>query len=145
MDVPDVPHLHSLTDWSPDGRRGVENVNGFHLSECRVTIRAHQKNQVFRWQCIRPMRIQAPHQLGLGARALARVKNHQLLDPDQSDPVDKPGMAIRNACASLFYRTTPVLGDLPQGALSDRHRYPTTGPTRGMGSNTAAPATDSGR
>ena len=74
MDVPDVPHLHSLTDWSPDGRRGVENVNGFHLSECRVTIRAHQKNQVFRWQCIRPMRIQAPHQLGLGARALARVK-----------------------------------------------------------------------
>jgi len=46
--------LHSLTDWSPDGRRCVENVNGIHLSECRVTIRAHQKNKVFRWQCIHP-------------------------------------------------------------------------------------------
>ena len=45
MDVPDVPHLHSLTDWSPDGRRGVENVNGIHLSECRVTIRDDQNNQ----------------------------------------------------------------------------------------------------
>jgi hypothetical protein len=65
------------------------------------------------------MRIQAPHQLGLGARALARVNNHQLLEPDQSGTVDKSGMAIRNACASQFYRMTPVLGDLPQGASSD--------------------------
>jgi len=79
MDVSGVPHLHSLTDWSPDGRRGVENVNGIHLSECRVTIRAHQKNQILRWQWIKPMRIQAPHQLGLGARALAHVNNHQPL------------------------------------------------------------------
>ena len=133
MDVPDVPHLHSLTDWSPDGRRGVENVKGIHLSECRVNIRAHQKNQVFRWQCIKPMRIQAPQQLGLGARALARVNNHQLLEPDQSGTVDNSGMAIRNACASQFYRTTPVLGDLPQGASSDRHQYPTTGPTARQG------------
>ena len=145
MDVSDVPHLHSLTDWSPDGRRGVENVNGVHLSECRLTIRAQKKNQVFRWQWIKPMRIQAPHQLGLGARALARVNNHQLLEPDQSGTVDKSGMAIRNACASQLYRTTPVVGDLPQGASSNWHRYPTTGPTRGMGSNAAAPATDSGK
>ena len=100
MDVPDVPHLHSLTDWSPDGRCGVENVNGIHLSECRVTIRANQKNQVFRWQCIKPTRIQAPRQLSLGARALARVNNYQLLEPDQSGTVDDSGMAIRNACAS---------------------------------------------
>ncbi len=100
MDIPDVPHLHSLTDWSPDGRRGVEDVNGIHLSECRVTIRAHQKNQVFWWQCITPKRIQAPRQLGLGARALARVNNYQPLAPDLSGPADDSGMAIRNACPS---------------------------------------------
>jgi hypothetical protein len=78
----------------------VENVDGIHLSECRVTIRAHQKNKVFRWQCIKPTRIQAPRQPGLGARARARVNNYQLLEPDQSGTADDSGLAIRNACAS---------------------------------------------
>ena len=141
MDVSDVPHLHSLTDWSPDGRRGVENVNGVHLSECRVTIRAHQKNQVFRWQWIKPMRIQAPHQLGLGARALARVNNHQPLEPDQSGTADKPRNGNQK-CLRIPTLSDDTGGGRPATRCLER---PAQIPDHRMGSNTAAPATDSGR
>jgi hypothetical protein len=41
MVVSDVPHLHILTDWGINSRSCVEDVQSFHLPECRVITRAH--------------------------------------------------------------------------------------------------------
>ena len=66
----------------------------------RITIRAHQKNQVFRWHWVYNKRTRATYTTSLGVRALTRVKITNPWRQNSLAQSDGSGMATRNVCAS---------------------------------------------
>ncbi len=48
MVVIDVPHIYPFTNRSTDDRSGMEDVNGVHISKCRIINRVCQLNKVGR-------------------------------------------------------------------------------------------------
>ena len=48
MVVIDISHIYPLANRGTDGGSGMEDVNGVHISKCRVINRVRQLNKVGR-------------------------------------------------------------------------------------------------